>query len=156
MNRAVIGTGFPVPPLGRLQGLHDELLRVAERTAGIRRPLRRALTSPGLPPAATTAGNPASASGDIAAGGTDGFEAGGPITDLFGRRRLGLNKGCVCAGTPRISPSSCRPWQAARRRRSPEGLYLDCTSSSTGDRFVVRPFFITGARIRARLSLKIP
>lgn len=102
MNRALIGTGFPFRRTDNFKHYMMSFMRVAERTAGIRRPGSAALDlawvaagrydgfwESGLSP------------WDIAAGGLLVLEAGGLITDLKGGESW-LTTGAVCAGTPKI------------------------------------------------------
>ena len=102
MNRAVIGTGFPFRQTDDFKGYMMSFMRVAERTAGIRRPGSAALDL-----AWVAAGRydgfweSGLSQWDIAAGGLMVLDAGGLITDLEGGEEW-LQKGRVCAGTPRI------------------------------------------------------
>lgn len=102
MRRALIGTGFPFREGSDFDGYLETFKRVAQRTAGIRRPGSAALDlcwaacgrydgfwETGLKP------------WDIAAGGIILLEAGGLITDLEGGEDW-LNTGDVCAGSPKI------------------------------------------------------
>lgn len=158
MNRAVIGTGFPFRRSDDFKGYMMSFMRVAERTAGIRRPGSAALDL-----AWVAAGRydgfweSGLSKWDIAAGGLMVLEAGGLITDLSGGEDW-LEQGRVCAGhAAHLRPAPAARGQVARRRRSPEGLIPRLHQQPDGpDRFVVRPFFITGSRIRALPSLKIP
>ena len=157
MNRAVIGTGFPFRRSDDFKGYMMSFMRVAERTAGIRRPGSAALDL-----AWVAAGRydgfweSGLSKWDIAAGGLMVLEAGGLITDLSGGEDW-LAGPRLRRHAAHLRPAPAARGQAARRRRSPEGLIPRLHQQSDGpDRFVVRPFFITGARIRALLSLKIP
>lgn len=102
MNRAVIGTGFPFRRSDDFKGYMMSFMRVAERTAGIRRPGSAALDL-----AWVAAGRydgfweSGLSKWDIAAGGLMVLEAGGLITDLSGGEDW-LEQGRVCAGAPRI------------------------------------------------------
>lgn len=102
MRRALIGTGFPFRRGADIDGYLEGFKRVAERTAGIRRPGSAALDLAWV------------ACGrydgfwefnlkpwDICAGGLIVLEAGGLITDLNGGEAW-LDKGDVCAGSPKI------------------------------------------------------
>lgn len=102
MRRALIGTGFPFRRGADIDGYLEGFKRVAERTAGIRRPGSAALDLAWV------------ACGrydgfwefnlkpwDICAGGLIVLEAGGLITDLNGGENW-LEKGDVCAGSPKI------------------------------------------------------
>ena len=102
MNRALIGTGFPFRRTDNFKNYMQSFMRVAERTAGIRRPGSAALDL-----AWVAAGRydgfweSGLSQWDIAAGGLMVLEAGGLITDLEGGEKW-LEQGNVCAGTPRI------------------------------------------------------
>ncbi len=102
MNRALIGTGFPFRRGDNFKKYMLSFMRVAERTAGIRRPGSAALDL-----AWVAAGRYDGfwesnlQQWDIAAGGLMVLEAGGLITDLSGQEAW-LTKGQVCAGTPKI------------------------------------------------------
>jgi myo-inositol-1(or 4)-monophosphatase len=102
MNRAVIGTGFPFRRGSDFKGYMQSFLRVAERTAGIRRPGSAALDL-----AWVAAGRydgfweKGLKKWDCAAGGLMVLEAGGLITDLTGGENW-LETGDICAGSPKI------------------------------------------------------
>lgn len=102
MNRAMIGTGFPFRKTDNFKKYMMSFMRVAERTAGIRRPGSAALDL-----AWVAAGRydgfweSGLSQWDIAAGGLLVLEAGGLITDLKGGEDW-LASGNVCAGTPKI------------------------------------------------------
>ncbi len=102
MNRALIGTGFPFRRTDNFKKYMMSFMRVAERTAGIRRPGSAALDL-----AWVAAGRydgfweSGLSQWDIAAGGLLVLEAGGLITDLAGQEEW-LTTGQVCAGTPKI------------------------------------------------------
>ena len=102
MNRAVIGTGFPFRRSDDFKGYMMSFMRVAERTAGIRRPGSAALDL-----AWVAAGRYdgfwefSLKPWDVAAGGLIVLEAGGLITDLTGGEEW-LETGNVCAGNPKI------------------------------------------------------
>lgn len=102
MNRALIGTGFPFRRTDNFKEYMLSFMRVAECTAGIRRPGSAALD---LAWVACGRYDGFWESGlsqwDIAAGGLMVLEAGGLITDLAGGEDW-LQSGRVCAGTPRI------------------------------------------------------
>ena len=102
MRRSLIGTGFPFRRGCDFDGYLSGFRRVAERSAGIRRPGSAALDL-----AWVACGrydgfwelklNP----WDICAGGLLVLEAGGLITDLEGGENW-LESGNVCAGNPKI------------------------------------------------------
>ncbi|MDO5530994.1 inositol monophosphatase family protein [Sutterella sp.] len=102
MRRALIGTGFPFRRGCDIESYLKGFARVAERSAGIRRPGSAALDLAWV------------ACGrydgfwefnlkpwDICAGGLIVLEAGGLITDLKGGEKW-LETGCICAGAPKI------------------------------------------------------
>ncbi len=102
LRRSLIGTGFPFRRTDDFDAYMPGFRKVAERSAGIRRPGSAALDlawvacgrydgywEAGLKP------------WDIAAGGLLVLEAGGLITDLEGGEKW-LETGSVCCGTPRI------------------------------------------------------
>ncbi|MCI7709177.1 MAG: inositol monophosphatase [Sutterella parvirubra] len=102
LRRALIGTGFPFRRTDDFEGYMHGFQRVAEHTAGIRRPGSAALDL-----AWVACGRydgyweQGLSSWDIAAGVLLVLEAGGLITDLKGGEGM-LDNGSVCAGTPRI------------------------------------------------------
>lgn len=102
LRRALIGTGFPFRRTDDFAGYMESFRRVAERTAGIRRPGSAALdlawVACGRYDGYWEQGLKA---WDIAAGVLLVLEAGGLITDLSGGEKM-LDTGSVCAGTPRV------------------------------------------------------
>lgn len=102
MSSALIGTGFPFRKTDDYKSYMQALLRVAQKTAGIRRPGSAALdlawVAAGRYDGYWEAGL---SSWDIAAGGLLVLEAGGLVTDLQGEANW-LDNGTVCAGTPKI------------------------------------------------------
>ncbi len=102
MNRALIGTGFPFRRTDNFKQYMMSFMRVAERTAGIRRPGSAALDLAWLACGRYDGFWESGLSQwDIAAGGLLVLEAGGLITDLEGGENW-LKSGQVCAGTPKI------------------------------------------------------
>ncbi len=101
-RRALIGTGFPFRRTDNFEAYFEKCRKVAERTAGIRRPGSAAIdlawVACGRYDGFWESGLSA---WDIAAGSLLVLEAGGLITDLEGGEAY-LDTGCLCAGTPKI------------------------------------------------------
>lgn len=145
MRHALIGTGFPFRRGADIDGYLAGFKRVAERSAGIRRPGSAALDLAWV------------ACGrydgfwefrlkpwDICAGGLMVLEAGGLITDLNGGEDW-LESGNVCAGSPKIF-AQLLPLVGAVEEKKAEEAPTERRTLSTRSESAEKPARRTAAR----------